>query len=376
MEKAPPTSMDLFAGCGGMTLGLEAAGFSTILASDVWAPAVATFEANFGAIPMWSVDVREISGSDLIAKSSMGGAPDLLAGGPPCQGFSSAGARSANDRRNSLVGEFARLIAEVRPRAFLFENVEGFLTAHNGDYVLDLLDPLIECGYRIGVHKLNVANWGVPQLRKRVVAFGALGVDPPTMTPTHYARGAPGVGRAGNSTLPPTPSVTDAFLGLGSPDAAIPDHDAPVPSDDDRERYASLPPGGTMRDLPEHLQHASYRRRANRRVSDGTPSISRGGAPAGLRRLLADEPSKAITGAATQEFVHPTENRRLTLRECAKLQTFPDWFIFQGSKSDRRVQVGNAVPVLFAQRLGEAMQETLRAGNAVSVEKGRYSRLM
>src|SRR5690606_12779965 len=98
------------------------------------------------------------------------------------------------------------------------------------------------------------------------------------------------------------------------------------------------------RDLPQELWHGTYSRRANRRVSDGVPTDRRGGAPAGLRRLRPDQPSKAITSAAPSEFVHPLEDRMLTLRECARLQTFPDEFLFAGSRSERAVQIGNAVP--------------------------------
>ena len=108
-----------------------------------------------------------------------------------------------------------------------------------------------------------------------------------------------------------------------------------------------------MKDLPEHLQHDSFRRRAFRRVMDGTPVEKRGGAPSGLKRLFADEPSLTITSAATREFVHPTEDRLLTLRECARLQTFPDSFEFAGSAASRIQQVGNAIPPMLARAVGE-----------------------
>ena len=152
-------------------------------------------------------------------------------------------------------------------------------------------------------------------------------------------------------------------LGLPHPSPLPPgepqDHVAPPVGSADRERIAALLPGQTMRDLPEEMWHPSYRRRAYRRVQDGTPTERRGGAPAGLRRLRGDEPSRAITGASCHEFIHPVEDRPLTLREAARLQTFPDEFTFSGSKVDRQTLIGNAVPPLFASRIGDAVRAHL-----------------
>jgi DNA (cytosine-5)-methyltransferase 1 len=114
-----------------------------------------------------------------------------------------------------------------------------------------------------------------------------------------------------------------------------------------QERIKWLGPGETMKNLPPHLQHASYSRRALRRVRDGTPTEKRGGAPNGLKRLLTDEPSLTVTSASPTEFVHPRENRLLTLRECARIQSFPDWYEFEGSWSAIATQIGNAIPPLF-----------------------------
>ncbi len=115
-----------------------------------------------------------------------------------------------------------------------------------------------------------------------------------------------------------------------------------------------------MKDLPEDLWHETYRRRAFRRVIDGTPSERRGGPPTGLRRLDGSEPSKAITAGAISEFLHPAQDRRLTIRECARLQTFPDIFAFRGSRRDRAQLIGNAVPPLFAERLGSHLLLQIR----------------
>jgi DNA (cytosine-5)-methyltransferase 1 len=125
-----------------------------------------------------------------------------------------------------------------------------------------------------------------------------------------------------------------------------------------------------MRDLPEELQHPSYRRRANRRVRDGTPTDRRGGAPAGLRRLVESQPSKAITGAASRELVHPLHDRPLTLRECARLQTFPDWFRFEGNRADRAGLIGNAVPPRLARAAGAAIYAQLQTVGEPPAERG------
>ena len=283
---------------------------------------------------------------------------DLIVGGPPCQGFSSAGLRQQSDTRNSYVRAFAAIIAERRPKAFIFENVEGFLTAGNGTYVRDLLAPTIAAGYSIHLRKVNAANFGVPQHRKRVIAVGGLGFDPGFPEFTHRAFGAPGAGLA-RVGCKPARTVGESIMDL--PSAAT---EAPgVPTGhwfrplagDDLIRARLLGPGQTMRDLPEELWHRSYRRRALRRVMDGTPTEKRGGPPAGVRRLRADEPSKAITGGSLHDFLHPSEDRALTLREAARLQTFPDEFDFVGTQAERIQMVGNSVPPCMAEVVGRVL---------------------
>lgn len=347
--------VDLFCGAGGLTEGFRAAGLPVSVASDLWRPAAATHRANFPETPFIEADIRDVTAADL--NRYCDGRPDVVAGGPPCQGFSSAGARSKGDARNTLVGHYARLAVELNPQAIVFENVEGFLTAGGGAFVFDLLDPLIEAGFTIRLEKLNVAHFGVPQLRKRVICIATRGKSPAPLEPTHSASGAPGVWRRGLG-LPYTRSVNDALKGI-PPNAVDELARVRTPSTTDLQRIMALRQGQTMRDLDEDLQHPSYSRRANRRVADGTPTERRGGAPAGLRRLVSDEPSKAITSAAVREFVHPHEDRMLTLREAAVLQTFPHDFQFVGNRSDIATMIGNAIPPRFAQALGASLLSTL-----------------
>ena len=354
----PLTCIDLFAGAGGLSLGFEEAGFQTAVAVDSWLPAVDTYTCNFPEVPFLQADLRDLNAHDLLASSGLITAPTVVTGGPPCQGFSSAGRRESTDPRNTLVSVFARLVAELRPPFVMFENVEGFLTAGAGAAVVALLDPLVAAGYQIHLRKVNAANYAVPQLRKRVIAIGALGFEPPFPEITHTAYGAPGAHLAG-VTYPPSPTLRDALSSLAPPGcAAAPrDHDVVPLSECDLERSHFLAAGDTMKSLPAHLRHPSYDRRAYRRVMDGTPSDKRGGAPAGLRRLHWDQPSKAITSAAVREFLHPDEHRFLTLRECARLQTFPDDFTFVGSKADKATLIGNAVPPRLSRKFGEALSE-------------------
>ncbi|MEI8183693.1 MAG: DNA cytosine methyltransferase [Desulfomonile sp.] len=356
-----PTFIDLFCGAGGLSIGFQEAGFKCVCAIDNNEPAIATYQRNFQ---------DHIKQDDITENISLPNA-DVIIGGPPCQGFSSAGMRRADDKRNSLVRVFSELVARQRPKAFVFENVEGFLTSSNGDRVFDLLGPLIQVGYRIHLHKINAANYGVPQHRKRVLAIGGLGWNPTFTEPTHMAFGAPGASKAYRH-LPPCPTLAGALDGLPPPTEKPPGipqgHYTRPLSEKDSERVRLLRPGQIMRDLPDELWHNSYRRRAYRRVMDGTPTECRGGAPFGLRRLYSDQPSKAITSGAISEFVHPTENRFLTLRECARIQTFPDSFVFVGNMAESILQIGNAIPP----RLAEAVASRLRIDLSSSLV-GTYS---
>jgi DNA (cytosine-5)-methyltransferase 1 len=358
LSTVPSRSLiDLFCGAGGLSLGFQAAGFRSLCAFDHWESATATYAANFSH-PVHRGEI--VDSIDLPSTS-------IIAGGPPCQGFSSAGMRKVGDNRNTLVGVFARIVAARRPTAFVFENVEGFLTGGDGRFVFELLDPLIEAGYQIHLRKVNAATFGVPQHRKRVIALGGLGWDPQFPEPTHRAYGAPGASLGSSGSLPPAPTLGDALNDLplarefdANEEPCPLDHTYTALRSEDRARATLLKPGQCMRDLPERLWHVSYRRRAFRRVVDGTPTERRGGAPAGLRRLRPDEPSKAITGGAVGEFLHPEEHRPLTIRECARIQTFPDSFVFMGPRRDRVQLIGNAVPPLLAERIAQHLASRLR----------------
>lgn len=342
------TVLDLFCGAGGMSLGFTKAGFNVVCSVDNYPAAVETYKTNFG---------NHIVNLDLADDLDLP-LTDVITGGPPCQGFSSAGVRRMGDKRNSLVSNYVEIILRNKPKVFVFENVEGFLTAEGGERVFDLLEPLVDFGYNIHLRKINAAEYGVPQHRKRVIGIGGLGWNPVFPAPTHKPFGAPGTFQK-HTNLPPAPTLRDALEGLSAPDNNNPGnpqgHFFKTLSGIDLSRAILLKQGQTMRDLPSDLRHDSYSRRANRRVQDGTPTKKRGGAPTGVRRLIFDEPCKAITGGARSEFLHPELHRNLTIRECARVQTFPDNFIFKGSQSDQIQLIGNAVPPVLAQVIAESL---------------------
>jgi len=228
----------------------------------------------------------------------------------------------------------------------------------------------------VNLEKVYAQGYGVPQRRKRVLIVGnRLGHDflfPETATlfsgnifrkgeitfSTATSDLPPATSKAGKSLTHIGPPTNELQAYLRGDAKTVTDHFSPALSEIQLQRVSGLAPGQTMKDLPRHLQHASFQKRAFRRVMDGTPVERRGGAPSGLKRFFADEPSLTITSAATREFVHPSEDRLLTLRECARLQTFPDSFVFAGSAASRIQQIGNAIPPILARTVAEHIAKT------------------
>jgi DNA (cytosine-5)-methyltransferase 1 len=367
-----PTAISLFSGAGGCSLGFQQAGYDIRFAMDIDADTVESYRRNFSGTPCEVADIRELSAGMLLQRAGLQpGELDILLGGPPCQGFSSAGVKAGADPRNSLLRHYVRLLEGVRPKWFLMENVEGLLTNAGGSHIRDAVASFLEAGYSVNVEKVYAQGYGVPQRRKRVLIVGnRLGCD--FVFPGPVTRFSGSIFRKGEITfstavgdLPPVAENANQTVAFRKPPRnelqtclrgetrTVTDHYSPALSKIQLERVQGLRAGQTMKDLPARLQHESFRRRAFRRVMDGTPVEKRGGAPSGLKRLFADEPSLTITSAATREFVHPTEDRLLTLRECARLQTFPDWFEFAGGAASRIRQIGNAIPPMLARAVGE-----------------------
>jgi DNA (cytosine-5)-methyltransferase 1 len=371
-----PTAISLFSGAGGCSLGFQQAAYDLRFAMDIDGDAVDSYQCNFTGTLCEVADIRDFSADLLLQRARLQtGELDILLGGPPCQGFSSAGVKAGEDPRNSLLRHYVRLLEGVRPKWFLMENVEGLLTNAGGSHIHDAVAAFLEAGYSVNVEKVYAQGYGVPQRRKRVLIVGnRLGYD--FIFPEPVTRYSGNIFRKGEMTF--STAVGDLPPAAENPDEAVvfrrqpqnelqaylrgkaqtvTDHYSPTLSKIQLERVQHLRAGQTMKDLPEHLQHVSFRRRAFRRVMDGTPVEKRGGAPSGLKRLVANEPSLTITGAATREFVHPSEDRLLTLRECARLQTFPDGFKFAGNAASRIQQIGNAIPPILARAIGEQIAE-------------------
>lgn len=359
--------LSLFSGAGGCSLGFKQAGYDILFASDIDTAAMNSYGDNFPETNALKADIRQLDFKHvLISLGLQVGELDVMVGGPPCQGFSSAGLRFWDDPRNSLLKQYIHALYAIQPKWFLMENVEGLLTAGDGQYVYEAVTALIGCGYQVRVEKIYSQEYGVPQRRKRVLIIGnRLGIDfqlpKPTMamhgkifrhsdlTLRHTIMGLPKASESKQEKIRYTLPVTNAWEKyLRGTAIDVEAHFSPPINELQIARIKALKSGQTMKDLPIELQHHSFRKRANRRVMDGMPSEKRGGPPSGLKRLMFDEPSLTITGNATRELIHPIEDRPLTIREAARIQTFPDDFVFLGSASSQIQQIGNAIPPLIS----------------------------
>jgi len=372
-----PTAISLFCGAGGCSLGFKQAGYSILYANDKDVAAVETYKKNFPETLCSHEDINNLDFNEVMTTVGLqSGELDILIGGPPCQGFSTAGTRFWDDPRNHLLKSYVRALKTINPKWFIMENVEGLLTSNNGKYVFEAASAFTGLGYAIRIEKIYSQEYGVPQRRKRVLIVGnQLGHDfevPEPMlkmsgqifrnsdvTISHAISSLPSATSDKFQVLKPlnVPPVDGFDLLLRGNSTEITDHYFSEVKGIQFERIAALKPGQTMKDLPLNLQHDSFKKRANRRVADGTPTEKRGGAPSGLKKLHANEPCLTITGAATRELIHPVEDRPLTIRESARIQTFPDDFRFCGNASQKIQQVGNAIPPLLARIFAEHIKD-------------------
>ncbi len=363
--------ISLFSGAGGFSYGFSMAGHKPIFGAEINQDACQTYEENIGS-KCHNIDISTIDPNFFI--NELGSkSPFAIIGGPPCQGFSTAGSRKSNDPRNRLIFNYLNIVNRLKPRWFIFENVEGLLTSACGDSITSLVREFLAIGYNVRVEKVNMASYGVPQTRKRVLIVGN-NIGLKFNFPEEQFSYDSGKSKK-QSRLPFAPTLDSALSGLGHPTRSKSDfanYIDPTPSTEydrlmrngnsanlitdhfdrttqnDALRYSHLSCGQTMKDMPEEFWHESFKRRAFRRVSDGTPTEKRGGAPSGIKRLHGSLQSLTITGAASREFIHPRENRTLTIRECARIQSFPDSFQFSGNAASKIQQIGNAVPPLGA----------------------------
>jgi DNA (cytosine-5)-methyltransferase 1 len=384
-----PKVLDLFCGAGGIAYGFARAGYRVTGGTDIFQAACDTFVHNFEGAAMFTKDIRKLDNEALDAMASA--KADVIVGGPSCQGFSTAGGlskkegRDPDDSRNRLFMEYLRVVEAVSPSWIVFENVPGLLLYNQGRVAVDICEAFASIGYTIQPMILLAADYGVPQLRRRLIFVGNRTGHPAVFPqPTHgdsklWASHAlpfahlSRIGGSGEGSVLPHVTFDDACgdlpslvegqtldkVGYGS-DArtdyqrlmrdgqdVLRQHTASTLCETDRLAATTLKPGEYWKHIPlERLPE----RFSRIRPYDATTI---------LRRLDPSRPSYTVTTkfneASTGAFIHPSQPRTVSIREAARLQSFPDTFFFHGSDAQVRRQIGNAVPPLLAQAVAEAI---------------------
>lgn len=348
-----PTAAELFAGGGGLAQGLRNAGVEPVAAVELDEYAADVFAANHPRVKLFRRDVREVSGDELRAASSTG-CVDILAACPPCQGFSTLTTKYRRaDGRNALVAEVGRITRELKPSAIMLENVPGL--AGRGMPILEaLIEELEEEGYLVNWSVLQVADFGVPQTRRRLVLLAGRGFGIPMPEQTHAQGGRRGLPPWRTLrdvlTIPNRPLRIDEAAARGGY-ASADWHIVRKLGDTNLERLRHAVPGAGRSRLPNHLRPECHRNR-----DDGFTNT--------YGRMEWDRPSSTITAGCLSpskgRFGHPDELRTISLREAALLQTFPYGYKFVGEKIDAACSVvGNALPCLFAEAIARRVVSTL-----------------
>jgi DNA (cytosine-5)-methyltransferase 1 len=326
------TSLELFAGAGGLAIGMEKAGFESVLLNEIDKDACNTLRTNR---PQWNVVEGDVSQVNFSAYRDK---VDILAGGVPCQAFSYAGKKLGfEDTRGTLFFEFARAVKETNPKVILAENVRGILKHDDGKTIETIIGIIDELGYiLVPPRVLKAVFYQVPQKRERLIIVGIrkdLARNVEFCWPSPYSRimtmqDALKAGELFETDVPYSPGQT------------YPKRKAEI--------LSLVPPGGYWRDLPDEIQREYMQK-----------SYFLGGGKTGMARRLAwDEPSLTLTCAPAQkqtERCHPEETRPLTVREYARVQTFPDEWSFSGSLTAQYKQIGNAVPVNLAYAISRSL---------------------
>jgi DNA (cytosine-5)-methyltransferase 1 len=340
--------LDLFSGAGGLSLGLARAGWTPLLAVDSWADAAATYRMNFSDHSIVDGDIRDLSERSLAGM--LPDRPSWIVGGPPCQGFSTVGKRLRHDPRNMLVTEFHRIVGSLRPQGFMIENVLGLKDMRFESGVISLF---AELGYRVAFHVVRAADFGVPQLRRRVVfvghrEWGYLSRPKPVLGGDEYVTVWDAIG-----DLPP----------LGPGETAT-EYDRAPETDYQRvlRRGSDGIQGHTVSRHPSHLVKAiSFIPDGGNRRSIPDEYQPRSGFHNSYSRLSSRHPAVAVTSnmgkPSATRCIHPVQHRGLTAREGARLQGFPDRFHFAGGVTSQRLQIANAVPPLLAEALGQRLKD-------------------
>lgn len=368
-KEKPLTCVSLFSGAFGLDIGLEKSGIHCDLAIEIDELACETIKLNRPGLEVWCKDIRDVKGKDILdALGLKKGEIDLVVGGPPCQSFSTAGNRgSLRDPRGSLIFEFFRIVEELKPKAFLMENVRGLLSAVKkstrlkdesgnvsitsatflGSVAKELLDEFCRLNYRVDYFAVNAVNYGVPQIRERALFFGnRLGAKSIFPQPTH-----------GPTEKKPFKTVGDAIGNLKEKDPVILDF-----SPRKKKYLDMIPEGANWRSLPDNVAEESM----------GRAFFAKGGRSGWWRRLSFDKPSPTVVtmpNHASTSLCHPVETRALSLRECACLQGFPKAWKFIGKPVNQYRQVGNAVPVKLGEVCGNVILDVF-SGKTEKAENG------
>lgn len=338
--------LDLFCGAGGLSLGFERAGFDVVKAIDIDPHAVATYNYNRKS-PV--AEVRDVSAVDESFISSLGTIHGMI-GGPPCQGFSTAGQRIIDDHRNKLYREYFRILETVRPLFFVIENVTGILNFAKGLVKDDIIKRAKDLGYTIVHTTIDASEYGVPQVRKRVFfvgirnifnaeefSFPAGGQKPISILEAIGDLPSLEYGEDNSTYSQPPTTPYQKYIRDGM--TVLYNHTLSKHSEDTKQTIALVPEGGSIMDVPEHL-------RGGRNYH------------ALLRKMDRNKPALCIdTGHRT--YFHYEEKRIPSTREVARLQSFPDSYIFTGPRNDQQKQVGNAVPPLLAEQIAKCLMAFL-----------------
>lgn len=322
--------IDLFAGAGGMSLGFDKAEFENILAVEYDKCFAETYSFNFPKHNLKVADIKNISNEE-IKKLIGNNKIDVIIGGPPCQGFSIAGKIGRNfieDERNQLFKEFVRFVEVIKPRIFVMENVAALKTHNKGKTIEEIVKEFERVGYTVKYDVLNAVNYGVPQQRRRIFVIGTLDKENKFNFPEKTTKQI---------------TIAEALKGLPKLESGetsnIPNHNAMNHSKQMLEKMSYVKDGGNRNDIPEDIRPKS---------GDIRKYI----------RYNSNEPSICITGDMRKVF-HFNQNRALTGRELARIQTFPDDFIFKGNAGKVQQQIGNAVPPKLAFQIANSVKEVL-----------------
>jgi DNA (cytosine-5)-methyltransferase 1 len=357
------TVIDLFCGAGGLSEGFRQAGFHVLAGQDHDQQAGATFASMHSEAKFIGGDIQEVTSERLLTELGVKSSQvDVILGGPPCQGYSvNNHQRGMRDPRASLFLEYLRIVEAIQPRWLVMENVTGITSIAGGGIVRAIFHGMEGLGYRVAKKVLRAEEFGVPQERRRVF-FIATRTDAPILfpEPTHGPGLLPYVTvwdaisdlpklENGDKAVPrayATPPQNSYQALLRGTSTTVQNHSASRLSRINEERMTHIPPGGSWRDIPFDLLPAGMKR-AKR--SDHTKRYG--------RPRKTDLACTILTKCDVHwgAYIHPVQNRALTVREAARLQSFPDFFTFLGSSTEQYVQVGNAVPPLLGKRVAETL---------------------